>query len=345
MKFVHVADLHLDTPLISLKNNRELIKKRRNEHKQIFKDVIKFVKAEKIDVLFIAGDFFEHKFVEKSTIEFIIDSLEIIPETKVFITPGNHDPMVKNSPYMTFEWPSNVKIFGEKIEKVSLDENIDIYGMGFENFEVSKNDFADFKVDDLRKMNFLITHATLNGASGKYNDVNSKNLDQFDYVALGHVHLPKVDDKMVYSGALVACGFDECGEHGMVIGQIENDEVKYEFKNMEYHHFVDLEIDISDVKIVSDILDKVKFEDDIYRITFKGARNVEIKDLIELLKSLSSNICEFKDETHLPYDLEEIAKQETLKGIFTRKMLEEIKKNPNQKEEILKAIEITYAAF
>ncbi len=345
MKFVHIADLHLDTPLVSLKNNRELIKVRRNEHKQIFKDVIKYIKNEKIDVLFIAGDLFEHKFVEKSTIEFLIDSLALISNTKVFITPGNHDPLIKNSPYMTFEWPSNVKIFGEKIEKVSLTENIDIYGMGFENFEVSKNEFEKFKVEDLKKTNFLITHATLNGASNKYNDLNSKYLDQFDYVALGHIHLPKVDNKIVYSGAIMSCGFDECGEHGMVVGELLENEVKYEFKNMEYRHFINVELDISEVKIPSDILEKVNLSDDIYRITFKGARNVEIKELVEVLKNISSNICEFKDETHLPYDLEEIAKQETLKGIFTRKMLEELEKNPNQKEEIMKAIEITYAAF
>jgi hypothetical protein len=66
---------------------------------------------------------------------------------------------------------------------------------------------------------------------------------------------------------------------------------------------------------------------------------------MELLKNKSSNISDFKDETHLPFNLEEIAKQETLKGIFTRKMLEELEKNPNQKEDIMKAIEITYAAF
>ena len=27
MKFIHIADLHLDTPLVSLRNNRDLIKK------------------------------------------------------------------------------------------------------------------------------------------------------------------------------------------------------------------------------------------------------------------------------------------------------------------------------
>lgn len=345
MKFVHIADLHLDTPLISLKNNRELIKGRRNEQKQVFKDVIKFVKSENIDVLFIAGDLFEHKFVEKSTIEFVINSLDIIPETKVFITPGNHDPLIKNSPYTTYNWPDNVKIFGEKIEKFTLNDEVDIYGMGFENFEIAENDFEKFKVDNDKKTNILVTHGTLNGVSNKYNDVNSKYLSQFDYVALGHIHLPTFNEKIVYSGALVSCGFDECGDHGMVVGEIKKDNLKYEFKNMEYSHFVDLEIDISDIKIPIDIFDKVEFKKDIYRITFKGARNVDMKDLIELLKSRTENIIDFKDETHLPYDLEEIAKQQTLKGIFTRKMLEELEENPSRKDEIMKAIEITYGAF
>ena len=46
----------------------------------------------------------------------------------------------------------------------------------------------------------------------------------------------------------------------------------------------------------------------------------------DIRKFLGNKLCEYKDETHLPYDLEEIAKQETLKGIFTRKMLEELEK-------------------
>ena len=191
----------------------------------------------------------------------------------------------------------------------------------------------------------MITHETLSGNSKRYNDINPKFLNQFDYVALGHIHIPKIDDNIVYPGALVACGFDECGEHGLVFGELSKKDVSYEFKNMEYRHFVDLEVDITDVKIPSDVLDKLNFEDDIYRITFTGARNIELKELEDSIKGVTSNIVEFKDETRLPYDLEEIAKQQTLKGIFTRKMLEELKNNPNQKDEIMKAIEITYAAF
>ena len=65
MKFIHIADLHLDTPLVSLRNNRDLIKKRRTEQRQVFSDVINKIKAENIEYLFISGDLFEQKFVEK----------------------------------------------------------------------------------------------------------------------------------------------------------------------------------------------------------------------------------------------------------------------------------------
>lgn len=218
MKFVHIADVHLDTPLLAFKNNRELIKKRRLEHRQIFKDTIKLVKEEKAELLFISGDLFEHKFVEKNTVEFIINSLQLIPETKVFITPGNHDPNIKNSSYKTFNWPDNVTIFDSNMKKISVGD-VDIYGFGFENYEFTTDVLKDFKVDDEKRINVLITHGTLNGNS-KYNDISHKDLKAFDYTALGHIHLPKVDDNIVYPGALAACGFDEEGEHGLVVRNV-----------------------------------------------------------------------------------------------------------------------------
>ena len=340
MRFIHIADLHLDTPLVSLRNNRSLIKKRRAEHKQIFKDVIKLAKEESVDFLFISGDFFEQKFVEKNTVDFIIGSLELIPDVKVFIAPGNHDPYIKNSPYVTYKWPQNVTIFKKKIEKISFDD-VDIYGFGFEDYELSEDLLGGFKVDDSEKINVLVTHGSLN-AKSKYNDVSERDLKQFDYVALGHIHLPKLDNKIVYPGALVACGFDECGEHGLVVGDLEKNNVTYEFKNMEYRHFNIIEIDISDAKIISDVLDKLKFEDDIYRVVLQGNKNLDIDELSETIYAMSENICEVRDETHLPYDLEQIATSKNLKGIFTRKMLEYLEKNPRSEEEVMKAIEITF---
>lgn len=340
MKFIHIADLHLDTPLVSLKNNRILIKKRRAEHKQILKDVIKLAKEEAVDFLFISGDFFEQKFIEKSTIDYMISSLELIPKVKVFIAPGNHDPYIKNSPYQTVRWPDNVTIFDGNIQKISYD-NIDIYGFGFEDYELTENKMSGFQIENPEKINVLVTHGTLNGKT-RYNDLNQKDLEQFDYVALGHIHMPKLDNKIVYPGALMACGFDECGDHGLVIGNLEKDDVTYEFRNMEYRHFEIIELDISEAHILSDVLEKLTLEDNIYRIVLKGVRNLDMAELSEAIYGLSENICEVRDETHLPFALDEIAISKNLKGIFTKKMLEYLDKHPEEEDIVMKAIEITY---
>ena len=37
----------------------------------------------------------------------------------------------------------------------------------------------------------------------------------------GHIHTPKIDDSnIIYPGSLASCGFDEPGEHGMCVGEI-----------------------------------------------------------------------------------------------------------------------------
>lgn len=132
------------------------------------------------------------------------------------------------------------------------------------------------------------------------------------------------------------------GEHGIVIGNLEKGNITYEFRNMEYRHFEILEIDITNFKAPEEILNHIEFKDDIYRIVLKGERNVEIEKIKEILNNESKNICEIRDLTHISYDFEKISKEQNLRGFFTRKMLNELESNPEQSEEILKAIEITY---
>ena len=346
MKFIHMADLHFDTPLISLKNNRDLIKKRRTEHRQVFRDVIQLVKKENVDFLFISGDLFEQKFVERGTIEFIISSFGLIPDTKIFIAPGNHDPFIKSSPYEIYEWPENVIIFNGEIGKFSYD-NINIYGIGFTDYEFESEEISNIEIE-IDKLNLVVIHGTLNGASKKYLDLKAKDLEKFDYVALGHIHQNNVGvdvhqgTPIIYPGSLTSIGFDELGEHGIVVGNLEKNNITYEFQNMEYRHFKILEIDITEFKAPEEILNHIDFSDDIYRIVLKGERNIEIEKIKEILNAESKNICEIRDFTHISYDFEKIAKEQNLKGFFTKKMLDKLKENPEQKEEILKAIEMTY---
>ncbi len=342
MKFVHIADMHFDTPLVALKNNRELIKKRRTEYKQVFRDVIQYIKKENVDLLLVSGDLFEQKYVERSTIEFIISSFQLIPSTKIFIAPGNHDPLIKSSPYLTYKWPDNVTIFTSKVKRVSCG-NVDIYGIGFDNYEFMTEEIQTLSIEDESKVNVLVIHGTFNGSSKKYLDLKASDLEKFDYVALGHIHEKKVDDSyIIYPGSLVSMGFDELGEHGMVVGSFEKNNITYQFQNMEYRHFVEKHVDVSLLKSPEEILHTLTFEDHIYRIFLEGVRNVSTDKIKEILLEQSKNICEIKDLTHIAYDFDKIQTEQNLKGYYTKKMLEVLKEHPEQQEEIMKAIEITY---
>lgn len=127
MRFVHVADMHLDTAFNTLSSKEELCKLRRIEQRENFTKIINYIKENKTQYLFISGDLYEHKYIRESTIQYINNLFKTIPETRIFIAPGNHDPYLKNSFYNNFIWSENVHIFTPEPEKVEL-EDADIYG-------------------------------------------------------------------------------------------------------------------------------------------------------------------------------------------------------------------------
>ncbi len=223
MKFIHIADMHFDSPFVNLSDKDGLGDLRRLEQRKAFKKVIEYIKENKIKYLFVAGDLYEQKYIKKSTIEYINNLFKEIPETKIFISPGNHDPYTKNSYYNQFHWNENVKIFTSKIEKIEC-EDANIYGYGFDDFYCKNSGIENIQIENKNKLNILVIHGTLDGGAienSEYNPLSKKILKEkgFDYVALGHIH--KLDynqeenQNVVYPGSTVSLGFDELGKHGM----------------------------------------------------------------------------------------------------------------------------------
>jgi len=220
MKFVHIADVHLDVPFTVLEG-RKLADKRRLEQREAFRKVIEYIKENSIPYLFICGDLYEHEYIKEATIEYINKLFETISDTKVFIVPGNHDPYIKNSYYAKYNWAKNVKIFTEKIERVEQ-ENICIYGYGFEDFYLKNPEYERIQLADRNKINILLTHGTLDGSKNDeilYNPISKTTLKNmgFDYVGLGHIHKLSYNDeenqRIINPGSLVSLGFDELGKH------------------------------------------------------------------------------------------------------------------------------------
>lgn len=349
MKFIHIADMHFDIPFTTL-NKNDLGNLRRLEQRQIFKEIIEYIKQNNIDNLFICGDLYEHEYIKQSTIEYINNLFKEIPNTHIYIVPGNHDPKIKNSYYNKFNWNSNVHIFGEKITT----ENVDIYGFGFDDFYMKNTQINNIQVENPNKINILLTHGTVDGVTEKdnnYNPMSKRELKSlnFDYIALGHIHKPEYDikeeHKIVYPGSTISMGFDELGKHGMIVGEIlENKKVNIEFIPLDKKEFVEYELNIEEILSKEELIEKINEieieENKYYKIILIGKRNFEI-DKYEIHKYIiSPNIIKIKDNTTIKIDLEKLSEQNNLKGIFVKNMLEKLNNTEEDKELIIKAIEI-----
>ena len=357
MKFVHIADMHFDSPFTTLSDIGNLGEIRRLEQRNVFKKVIEYIKQNEIPLLFISGDLYEDEYIKESTIEYINNLFKEIPNTKIFIAPGNHDPYIKNSYYNKFNWNENVKIFGSKIEKIEL-ENINIYGYGFDDFYCINSGIENIELDIRDKINILVIHSTLNGASieeKQYNSISEKMLVEkgFDYVALGHIHKTNYKDgiNIIYPGSTISNGFDELGEHGMIVGDIEKDKLDLEFINLDNRQFREIELDCTNIYTIEELIEEInnlKLENnDLYKLILIGSRNFEISIYNIYKYEINEKIIKIKNNTKIKLDIDKMSNENTLIGLFVKELDAKIKNcEAEEEKEILEnAIEIGIEAL
>jgi len=372
MRFIHMADIHFDSPFTVLTDKRNFGTERRLEQREVFKKAIEYISKEKIPYLFIAGDLYDQDYIRESTIEFINNLFKTIPNTKIFISPGNHDPYLKNSFYNTFNWNENVTIFKDEIKRIELEE-VDIYGYGFTDFYCSNSKVEEIEIKNKEKINLLLVHGALDSSKAidvQYNPISTSKLKEigFDYIALGHIHKRTEENKynFIYPGSIISFGFDELGEHGILDIKIEKNnenkfnylennnlnyknDIKINFIKLDNRRFEEKKIDISEMNSQEEIIEKlnqIEGNDNIFlKIILIGTRNIEIntKEICKLTGG--ENILKVKDKTETKYNLDKLATQNNLKGIFVKKMIQKLKDENFNQEEIKRAIEIGLKSF
>ena len=380
MRFIHMADVHFDSPFTVLASRENLANERRLEQRKAFADTIEYIKENQIPFLFISGDLYEQKYIRKSTIEYINNLFKEIPNTQIFISPGNHDPFLINSFYNTFEWNNNVTIFNSEI-KIIKTEEADIYGFGFTDFYCENSQIEKINIKNKNKINILITHGSLDASKTldmQYNPLNSNKLKEigFDYVALGHIHKANYEENknnFIYPGSLISFGFDELGEHGFLDVEINknnseknnlinlkinnnnlnNSEInnnnlkinkKIKFIKVDKRIFEEIKLNISEINSEEELIEKIKNikteRQKNYKVILEGYKNIEI-DLNKIQKMvLDENVLKVKDFSKVKYDIKELANQNNLKGVFINRILQKEQEGICTKEEMEEAIEI-----
>lgn len=122
-----------------------------------------------------------------------------------------------------------------------------------------------------------------------------------------------------------------------------------EFIKIDEKEFAEKEINTNEISYFEELLEKINNENydenKYYKLILTGNKKHEI-NISELIKNINNkNIIKIKDKTKLEINLENISKQNNLKGMFVKELLEKIKEEPENKEIIEKAIEIGLLAF
>lgn len=343
MKYIQASDIHFDMPFTTISNRANLGQQRRIDQREAFKKVIECAKEKNVDYLFLCGDIYEDKYVRESTIIYTNNLYKEIPNTKVIITPGNHDPRIKNCYYNTFKFADNVVVFNNELQVISDNingEDIEIYGYGFNDFHMDDNRYEDIKNIDESKINIFVSHGD-NEGDEEYNaiDLSNPKLRKMDLILLGHIH----KRSEYYAGSLCSLGFDEPGEHGFYYGEIikvnGKVESKKEFIRADSKEFVNIELDVSNINDEDELVEKINLyneENKYYEIHLVGNRTFSIDINMDII---NKNIIKIKDDTELANEIELKPNDKTLTGIFVKKLNEKLEAEEITKEEYDKMLE------
>lgn len=336
MKIIHCSDLHLDSKM-ETNLNKEKAKERKNEILLTFEKMVDFAKQNEVKVIIIAGDMFDKKNISVKAKKIVKNQIMLNPEIDFLYLKGNHDEI--NFIEEEEEIPSNLKLFNEK-EWVTYKYG-DIAVTGIEIGKQNNYNIYNSLILEKNDINIVVMHGqeSQNDVKDKTEIINLKDLKNknIDYLALGHIHTfkqEKLDNRGIYcySGCLEGRGFDECGEKGFVLLDIEDKQIKTQFIPIAKRTLHEINIDITGVTENYDIEQKIEEEtnriskDDLIKIVLKGKVEAGTTRDIDYLKKKYEDrfyCVKIYDETTLNIDYMKHQNDASLKGEFIRLVLEQ----------------------
>ncbi len=193
-RFLHTADIHLDSPLKTLALRDDALSAHiRGATRRTFAGIVDTCLERRLDALVIAGDLYDRDIHDMSTALFVGQQMRRLNEAgvRVFVIRGNHDAESVLSRELSL--PDNVHIFGAEGGTDRLpDAGVAIHGISFGSAHVRENLLNRYPAPVPGMVNIGLLHTSLTGAEGHdvYAPCTLADLrgHGFDYWALGHVH-------------------------------------------------------------------------------------------------------------------------------------------------------------
>lgn len=236
MKFLHIADVHLDSPFLGLSFlPSELFCQIKNAIQLSFEKAVNFAIDHDVDLVLLAGDTFDSIHPTPQSKIFFANQIKRLVDRQIQVVMvfGNHDYsqiddlLLNESPYF--------KIIGsnEQIEQVDFmtksQYKYRVVGFSYQHNHITEDIIAKYPPKNTSIYTIGLAHAGMKQSSVDQNNYapftlnEVKNLN-YDYFALGHIHLRQVlsqEPWIVYSGNLQGRHVNEKDAKGFYFGQVD----------------------------------------------------------------------------------------------------------------------------
>lgn len=241
-RFLHAADLHLDSPLRGLDaHDGAPVNILRSAMRGALINLVDLAIAERVDFLVIAGDVYDGDWKDHSTGLFFRKQMHRLQEQAipVYLISGNHDAASVISRKLTL--PDNVHSFSTRqAESKRVDGlPVAIHGRGFPHRAVPENLAREYPDATAGLFNLGLLHTSLTGREGHdtyapctVDDLVSRG---YDYWALGHIHQPEIvlqDPWIVFSGNTQGRTVRETGPRGCRLVTVDDSR---QVRSVEWH--------------------------------------------------------------------------------------------------------------
>lgn len=253
-RFLHAADIHLDSPLHGLSRYEGLpVEGIRSATRAAFDNLVQCAIEEEVDFVILAGDLFDGDWRDMGTGLYFARAMGRLDQIGIpaFVLAGNHDAASVIS--RTVPWPPNVRVLGARRPETHRlpDLAVAVHGQSFSTPAVTDNLVLAYPPAEEHHFNIGILHTALAGRQGhadyapcSVDDLRSRG---YDYWALGHVHefeIVATDPHVVFPGNVQGRTIRETGPKGAVIVTVVDAEVmSIERVELDVIRWVRLDVD------------------------------------------------------------------------------------------------------
>ncbi|MGQ3002514.1 MAG: metallophosphoesterase family protein [Hydrogenophaga sp.] len=236
MKFIHTADIHLDSPLRGLSSYPDApVERLRTATRDAFHNLVTCAIDEQIDFMVIAGDVYDGDWKDFNTGLFFVRQMGRLrlAGIPVYLLYGNHD--AESEMTRGLDLPDNVHVFpSRRAETFRIDGlKVALHGRSFRLAATTDNLLPSYPDPVPGWLNIGVLHTALEGHAehARYAPCSVAELQArgYQYWALGHVHehwIQRGDTTIAFPGNLQGRHIRELGARGALLVTAEGDGIQ-----------------------------------------------------------------------------------------------------------------------